>query len=355
MFQSCDRRLRTADCHSRSNAVSRRRSTVRNLSRIFLVLGILITGLTITSAVQAQDSANPVIDQLQVDLWPEYDDPRLLVIYKGILPALPEEPLRLPIPAAADVHAVAFLGDEDRLITLDWEATAAGDQQIIAFTPRGTNFQVEYYADVIGGGPDKSFTVTIDVGAQTVNDLAISVQQPAGASNLQGEPALSGPVVGFQGLSFYTRDVGSVEPGQTIQQTVSYTKASDALTVQQIDPPVSEAVTTQPTAEPADSAFGTNLSGRSVGQFWLPVGATVVILAGLALIGVGAWRARQASVEPAQTTRRPRQSQRSRPRRAAASEPAGEGPAQYCHRCGAPFEPDDQFCAECGAPRRGLV
>lgn len=333
--------------------------------RLVAVWVSVAVGFGLPVLVNAQAAPGPVIEQLQVDLWPRYDDPRLLVIYKGELAAPPEQPLRFPIPAEADVNAVAYLNDADQLISLTWESPASGDQRVVTFTPQTANFQLEYYIDVISPGPERSFTVNIDVDGQPVKTLGIAVQQPAGASNLKGEPTLSGPVAGFQGLSYFTRQVEDVQPGQTVQQTVTYTQPDDALTVEQIQPVSPEPADAQPqaTADSSGPGFSTNFTGRSATRFWLPVGATAIILVGLILVGVGAWRARQEGQVTGEAGRsrgsRKSESRRARRRRGREVHPGPAGQAQeeaakFCHQCGTPFEPEDRFCAECGAPRRSM-
>lgn len=330
---------------------------------------LVALALSFVPTAHAQEAGGLVIEQLQVDLWPQYDDPRLLVIYKGELAVPPSRPLRFPIPAGAEVNAVARVDEEGRLITELWDSQVVGEQQIVTFTPKTAGFQIEYYIDVIKPGPEKSFTVEIDVDGQQVNVLGITVQQPAGATNLKGEPALSGPVAGRFGLSYYARRIEGVQSGQVVQQTVSYTKPDDTLSVEQIRPAMTKSVSSAPTgtSAPTPPAFSTNLSRRSVRAFWLPVGATVVIVAGLVLIGVGAWRARQGEPlsrgevlegrrAPGKVASRRRGRQRSRraPGRVDVAVQTRGGPAKFCHGCGAAFEPEDRFCAECGTPRRGL-
>ncbi len=320
--------------------------------RFWLVAVVTLVAMLLGSIAQAnaQQATGLEIQQLQVDLWPQYDDPRLLVIYKGTLAAPPDQPLRFPIPAGAKVNAVAHLNQQGGLINEPWKSEPSGDLQMITFTPETARFQLEYYVDVIGPGPDRSFTVDIDLDGQSVKDLGIGVQQPAGASNLQGEPALSGPVTGFQGLSYFSRQVENVQPGQTVRQTVTYTKLDDTLSVDQIGPAASEpaGAQSQPTVAPSGSGLSTNFAGRSAARFWLPIGGAVVIVMGLALIGLGVRRARRADVKPVRPVTR-RRGRRARPQRA-----TEEGPAKFCHQCGATFAPEDRFCAECGAARRGI-
>lgn len=319
------------------------------VNAVVLLLAAMVFGAV--TLVRAQETPGTEILELQVDLWPQFDDPRLLVIYKGTTASPPTQPLRFPLPAGAEVNAVAHLDDQDQLLNEPWESQASGNRQVITFTPATTRFQLEYYIDVIGSGPEKSFSLDIDVGDQPVGLLGISVQQPAGASSLQGQPPLSGPVAGAFGLSYFARQIENVRPGQTVKQSVTYSKPDDSLSVEKIGPPASGLPATQPQqdAVPSDSGFATNLADRSATRFWLPIAATVVIVIGLVLLGLGALRARRAQSLPPTPEPRSR-GRRVRPRRA----DVAEGAARFCHVCGAPFESEDRFCAECGTARKGI-
>ena len=303
--------------------------------RLLALLGAaVLAGLTLGTSFAIQGEV-PTIQRLQVDLWPEYDQPRLLVIYRGELEAPPSQALRLPIPADAAIHAVAYVATDGRLMNLQWESVSAGDEQVVVLTPPTVEFQIEYYWDVLGDDPEKSFTLPVTAGSHRIASLLFQVQEPVGATGLQGDPPLQGPTVGFQGLNYYVRDAGALEPGQTARQTVRYVKASRTLSIEAVQPAPAEAA-----PPPASTASG----GQRLERFWLPIVAAVFLVIGSVLLGFGIWRARREAM-PAAVAPPTRRRTRSRPRKK-------PGLARFCHACGHPFEPEDRFCAQCGAERR---
>lgn len=315
-----------------------RRSRVTRLcSVLWVFLLFLAWAAPSPHMAAALQAGEPVIRQLEVSLWPEYDDPRLLVIYRGELASVPTQPVRLPIPADAEVHAVAYVAEDGMLVNLDWRSEFEGERRILILSPPTTGFQVEYYWDVLGRGPEKSFTVSVDAGPQSVEALRFQVQEPVGARDLQGDPPLQGPAVGFQGLNYYVRDAGSLIPGAMAQQTVRYVKADDRLSAAVVQPAPTQDMTTggaSAMAPPAD-------------RRWLYGVAVAFLTVGVTLAAFGIWRTRRGVVRAsaaAPSRRRPR----SRGRKRAEL-------ARFCHACGHSFEPDDRFCARCGAERRRMT
>lgn len=297
---------------------------------------VLFLALAVPSAriVAALQGTGPVIRQLEVSLWPEYDDPRLLVIYHGELASEVTQPVRLPIPADAEVHAVAYVADDGTLVNLEWRAETAGGERILVLSPPTQGFQVEYYWDVLGPGPEKSFTVSIAAGPQLVQALRFQAQEPVGAHDLRGDPPLQGPTVGFQGLNYYVREAGPLAPGGVAQQAVRYVKTDDRLSVTAVQP------------APAQSTGAERTTAvSSMRALWLYPVVAVFLVTGVALITFGVRRSRRASAVAAVPSQR---RTRSRSRKQAKL-------ARFCHACGHPFQPDDRFCAHCGAERRHIT
>ncbi len=187
---------------------------IRTAILLLVVLGTILPA-------QAQQSP-VVIERLEIALWPEYDDPRLLVIYRGELAEDPQGPLVLAIPITAQVHAAAHVGPDGRLLADAWQIVGADDrQQIVMFVPGSREFQFEYYDDVIGPGPKKSFIFQFQSGRYEVKDLEIEVQRPLRAWELKATPPLQAEGIDARGFGYFSRRVGAVPLGTLVEQRVS--------------------------------------------------------------------------------------------------------------------------------------
>lgn len=259
---------------------------------------VIFIVLLLGSALGLAQQIPAVIERLEISLWPEYDDPRLLVIYRGELAEDPKNPLAFALPNTAQVHAVAYMGPAGTLLTAEWQLLPSENGQIVLFTPKSRRFQLEYYDDVLGTSPERAFVFRFVSDRYEIRDLEIEVQQPLRAQGLQGGPALEPRGADTRGFSYFGRRVGAVAPGTLVEQRVSYRK-TDAL----------------PSLRPA----------AQLSLVWIGVGA------GLGLIALGIagflWFRRRRAVSPANVS------------------------AQFCARCGYRFRADEQFCPQCGQRR----
>lgn len=151
------------------------------------VLAGLLAGLAPVPGMAAPGQA--AIAMLRVDVWPEHDDPRVLVIYRGTLSPDTSLPytLAFSVPAGAVVHAAAYSRD-GQLFTAQYQTVRSGDQAQIAFAIPVPDFQFEYYLDVITPPPQRTFEVNI-VFPLPVANLQVSVEQPLRASGFTLAPA----------------------------------------------------------------------------------------------------------------------------------------------------------------------
>lgn len=262
----------------------------RLLSILLLVIGVL--GVSQQLPI--------VIERLEISLWPEYDDPRLLVIYRGELTEAPKSSLAFTIPNTAHVHAVAHVGPAGTLLADDWQLLPDDNGQIVLFTPGSRRFQLEYYDDVLGTAPERSFVFRFQSDRYEIKNLEIEVQQPLRATAFQASPALEPQGSDTRGFSYFGRRVGAVSPGTLIEQRVSYRKTD-----------------TLPSLRPATQS---PLVWAALG-----VGLAVVVLGVIGLL----WFRRRCAVSEA-----PRQR-----------------PAQFCAHCRYQFRADEQFCPYCGQRR----
>lgn len=306
-----------------------------------IVVGLLALGSSIwgIGSVAAQDA--PLgLDRWAVEVWPEYDRPAVLVLLNGAVPdstSLPVE-VRIPAPLGIEINAVAFPGEDGRLISIPWRSEPTVDGQDIVFTLEQPGFVVEYYADVISPPPSRSFDLNL-AAPYPVQQASVTLRQPARASNLQTTPAMQPTGPDALGNPLYTMQTGPLAAGQPVPLSVSYTK-SDA------NPSIVNAVV-------SDDVVGTP-AATSAGIDWLPmIGGLVLALVVVAGVAFWWWRRSQASGGSRQARRRAAREKGETPAHTtSAAAPQKTSNTLFCPQCGTKYQDADQFCRGCGAKRR---
>jgi hypothetical protein len=301
------------------------------------ILPLLLIALMVNGPFPAQAQSGVTIDSLEIDLWPEYDRPEMLVIYKILLsPQVPlpaELSLRIPT-RVGEPNAVAERQGQD-LFVVSYEREVQGEWSQVRLTATAPEIQLEYYDPALekdGRQRQFGFRWPVDYPVQS---LTLQVQQPADASGLQVSPGLGQGVESADGLVYYTAPLGALQAGREFELELSYSKETDALSVEVQNLPV------EPSA-PIDETTPGRVTLRS-SLPWVLGGL------GVLLIATGVWWYAQlgrAKSAPAQVRRR---------RRAASPEvEAADGPdgGVFCHQCGKRAGPGDRFCRACGTRLR---
>lgn len=290
-----------------------------------LALLVVVTSLLLPQTGRAQDEV--LLGALEVDLWPEYDQPDMLVIYKVTLqPESPPVPLTFRIPKVVGDPVVAIRDPEDgNLYEISYTQVVGSEWLEISFQVNTAMFQLEYYDRLPRQGLARQYKY-VWPGDYDVISAAIITQQPSEASDMQ----FSGSVASFMGedkLIYYAHQIGTLSKGQAYDFSLSYEKSTHTLTAD------------KQKARPADKL------PESMWNRGLPWALGVLALA---LIGGGVyvyWR----SGQPHRGDKKPR-------RRKTASRADGEaGEADsgvYCHRCGRRAALNDVFCRSCGTKLR---
>lgn len=288
---------------------------------------LLILALLVPFVVQAQ--AAVVLDRLQVSLWPEYDRPGVLVIYRAVLPAEQTLPVGLAfrIPAAAgEPSAVAYRQDDLNLISLPYEREVVGDLALITFTTSVREVQFEYYDPALQvQDSDHRFVFTWP-GDYAIGEFAVEVQQPAQATGIRVTPALGSGTLGTDGMTYFSATLGSLASGRTQVVEVAYDKTGSGLSFERLQP-------VEPIARP--SSLGERLLAW---PYWpWALGALGVALVALAVVFFVRGRRGEDSTRAGRRRHRP----------------AMEGGARlFCHNCGARAEAQAVFCSMCGTKLR---
>ena len=323
--------------------------TVRAL--IYRLLSSSLLALLLAGQGLAQ-SPTP-LSELTIRLWPEYDRPQLLVIFRGTVAesvTLPA-PVSFTLPANVQtLHAVASLDEANgTLVNVEAYNFVAGvGGKVLSFSTPGRQFQFEYYSDtMLTTNGDRrqlnfSFTASADIAR-----LNLELQQPTAAQSFTSNPPPSATQSGSSGMPVARYAAGTLAAGGSYSLQASYTRSSSA-------PSVGVNIPSSPQVPPVEVGGG----ALSTPVVWLQENlGLILVMAGLLLLS-GAlvywfWNRRAEVVtEAPRRTSSPRKMPRaaSRPARPPAEDQAR---ASYCHRCGAPFRDDEaRFCYACGAERR---
>jgi len=271
------------------------------------------------------------VEQLQVELRPEYDRTEMLVIYQGTLP--PETPLpatlTLRVPARVGTpHAVAYDDGSGALFYADYTPLVAGEWLQVTFETPRPNFHLEFYDGLARDGDQRSYIFTWP-GDYAVGQLRLLFIPPLGAEQVQTEPALT-PVQQETGNLGYGGVFDNLSAGEETRFSLSYRGGAIPL------------VGTGEQSGEKDSDNTLLIVG----------GAAAVVL----LVIVGAlWYTRRPESQPvAAPAPRPRPKQPRSQRRLSSIAPGSPDAVPpsggHCINCGHALGVDDRFCAHCGTP-----
>jgi len=298
------------------------------MKRKFLLLLLLAPMLIFSSRASLAQQPASEIASVQISIWPDFDDPSVLVLLTGQLPegtVLPAE-VSIPVPDNADLNAVAFIDDQG-MVSLDFEQADG----VVTFSTTNPSFRVEYYAPYEQSGAVRSYDFEW-LSDFSVRELTAEVQQPANATSLSTEPQATNVYTNqMDGLVYHGLDAQAVPAGTPYQLAFTYEMSSDGLTANPAAAVPVQTNDTNPAVAPA-SETGIN---------WLWVAGIVGLVA---LAVVGTWLASTRMNSGRKSTRPVKPKPKAR-------DTAGYS-VVYCHNCGQPADDSDSFCRNCGTELR---
>lgn len=265
----------------------------------------------------------PVIDALDIEIWPDYDKASVLVLLTGSLPGdirLPAT-VTLPLPETAQLNAVARIDSKDGNMKDDIVSRTDPPGTLTFITP-DLRFRVEYYLPYTINKNQRSFDYTW-LAAVSVNYFQLRVQRPTSAGALSTEPATATVVRRADGFDYHTFPARAIPAGQLVSLQVDYTMTSTQLSVASLPSPTSDM---QPPAFPAAPSTG---SGKNWALIALVAGGLLILVALIWSI---------ASRRPAPNIRKPIDERVEKQSR-----------ARFCSNCGEPTDEGDRFCSGCGS------
>ncbi len=252
-----------------------------------------------------------------VHLWvyPEYDDPRLLVMLEGQIAGVePPASVRFLVPSAAEMYSAGSMDAQGQYSGGPPQRAPSSipGWDEISYEVTTDTFRVEYYDPIIMGRPDKTISYEFR-WLYPISDLTVIIQEPRRSSDfsvLPGGETFTDDQ-GFASHLYKYRDLDNQPP---LSFEISYTKS---------DP------------DPSLSIEG-NGSTSPLLVVIIAVGLCVVFVAGFLWI--------------MKSKPKTRAQRRYAARDAPAPEYKGRRPARrFCSQCGQRVEGPSRFCPHCGA------
>jgi hypothetical protein len=289
----------------------------------------------------------PGVLQLRVQIMPEFDDPRVLIIVQGTLDAGAQLPASMTfrLPSDASINQMAVIDPAvgvPQLQTYDSKPDPAHPEwMLVTYTLTSSHFFYEYYYNPIVGAPDKQIDFKFN-SVQPVGALLLEAQQPRTASNFTMEPAAQATNVDQWGLTEHQLTGGALAANTDFTWKIRYTKTGSDTSVTR-----EQGQGGNPSTGGQPSTTG-DTPAAAFNSWTLPI---VLLAAGLVVAGVLGyfWPALRAGRRGARSAAKARRDVKS-PGLTPPPQPATGG--GFCYRCGKALVEEAEFCHACGAPVR---
>lgn len=286
---------------------------------------ILVLGIFLVFPSSAFAQTKITLASMNVQLWPEYDQPSMLVITDFTAAANTKFPVdvNFRIPLDANLIAVAGYAEDGNLINAVFEGpTASGEWQVFTVTLEAATARFEYYQPITFSGNQRVFSYLWD-GDYAVDAFDMRVLEPADTTLLTTVPKLNS-ISQENGLKYFKGESVKLAAGEQFTLNLQYNKTTDTL--------IASSQGVQPSA-PVDE----NTPGRVSLNNYLPY---VIGGVGVLLIAGGFVYYLRSGRSTSKKSRRRAHSTN--------TENEEEDEELYCPQCGTRAKPNDRFCRVCG-------
>ncbi len=291
--------------------------------RKWLLSLTLVILFAVPSLARAQTDLT--LASVNVQLWPEYDQPSMLAIVDYAVPTTTKLPVDVTfrIPKEANLIAVATYSKDGALVNAVFnDPTPDGDWQVFTLALDSMQGHFEYYQPIQFNGEQRTFSYLWN-DRYAVDAFTIRVLEPMDTTALTTTPKL-GILSQKDGLKYYSGNSVKLAANEPFALKFEYKKTSNAL--------VSSSQSVQPSAPLDDKT-----TGKVSFNNYLPY---VIGGVGLLLIVGGVIYYLQAGKTD---------TKKSRKRAREKSDEDESGDDVYCAQCGTRARGGDRFCRICGS------
>jgi hypothetical protein len=202
---------------------------VKNTHRFLLFLLSISLFCIVTDVPWASVKAdNEAIGFQNVQLWlyPEYDDPRLLVMLEGqIVGAQSPVEVRFMVPSAAELYSAGSMDAQGRYSggPPHREPSTIPGWDEISYEVVTNTFRVEYYDPIIRGQPDKTISYEFR-WLYPISELDVVIQEPRKSSNFSIS-SMGESFIDSQGFTSYRYNYNDINSETSLHFEITYTKS----------------------------------------------------------------------------------------------------------------------------------
>ena len=303
------------------------------MKRLFLMIIVLILSIQSRHPANAQESEIK-ISTMKISLMPEYDNPQVLVIYRGRVSSDVELPalIKFNILPGVDPH-IASVTPSGAHIHDPFEVKSADGDSYAEFTLQERAFQLEYYFSPFAANvKQKSFSYSFKSHYRIVN-FSYEVQQPLGSSNFITSPTSFRTEADDKGIIHHQVSAGSMAAGETKGVSVSYFKPDSETSLQKSE-----------REEEGIGVYGI----ISLAVLIVLVGLLIYTYTGRNIRGRGKiQRAGAKRMKNARKKEKRKPDEETRSQSEKVEFISGRAP-RFCSNCGERVNPEAKFCGNCG-------
>ena len=241
----------------------------------FLVFTLLLP--VSTGIASPADSLE--ITEMDLQIWPEYDDPRVLSIYSGTIKNTSGQSfsgrISFNVPKNIQVNMACEIINGGQHSCQPYDLEDKGTYQVLTWkttkpiAPGGEYpIWLEYYYSPLQGSPNKTMELVYTPAYKT-QALTLTVKQPLDSSDYTSTPAASSKQQDTEGFTNHYYKFNNIGPEQPVKLGISYTRTE-----------------VKPSVKPADNngnPDSTNPLGTSAWkkpEVFIPVTLFIIALAG---------------------------------------------------------------------------
>jgi len=305
-----------------------RRSWIQTCLWLLLLVLWAVLGVRGVLAQEPGDPNDLRIQRLSVQVMPEFDDPRVLVMVQGRVEATGQEfpvAITFRVPYGAQINQMATVNMESAGATAaEYDRRRDPENarwELVTYELEGAHFFYEYYYDPIVGEVEKAFTYILS-SYHSVGEATVQIQEPSEAEGFVTVPeAVERRVDQNLRLNYHEIPLGALAAGEERAVSVSYRKSdpNPSLTWEQVM--ALQEGKRPPEVKAVEESTGSGMEIPT--EVVVFVGGALLILGGIA-VGF-------------------------RLQRGGAGEERGEGEKQYCRMCGSVLKAEANYCHQCGA------